>query len=256
MLSLLLLAIALLVWPQLRTLRRLRPAGKREIVVPPYIWLIAATIGTYLVAGIGGLIAGAVVAATVYRIVKQGKRDRALRTATEALSNGLGGVVDELRAGAHPATAAEGAAQDTPAPANEVLRAAAATARLGGDVERTLRDLRQPLLKTAVDQLARAWHVSAKHGVALADVLDATRRDLDERAAFARQVHARMAGPRASAAVLAGLPVFGVVMGELSGAGPAQILLNTAAGQVLLVVGAVLLAAGLWWTKRITEVEP
>jgi tight adherence protein B len=255
-LTLLLMATALLVWPQLAPLRRLRPAGKRKIFVPQYIWLIVAVVVTYLAAGAGGLIAGAVLAAVIYRIIKQGKRSRALKAATESISSGLGGVVDELRAGAHPATAAEGAAQDTPAPANEVLRAAAATARLGGDVERTLRDLRQPLLKTAVDQLARAWHVSAKHGVALADVLDATRRDLDQRAAFARQVHARMAGPRASAAVLAGLPVFGVLLGELSGARPLRILLETAAGQLLLIVGALFLAAGLWWTKRITEVEP
>ncbi|GAA3622305.1 type II secretion system F family protein [Lentzea roselyniae] len=256
MLSLLLVAAALLVWPQLKPLRRLRPAGKREIVVPQWLWLIAAVTVTYLAAGVGGLIAGSVLAVVIYRIVKQGRRSRALRTATEALSNGLGGVVDELRAGAHAATAAEGAAQDTPAPAAEVLKAAAATARLGGDVERTLRDLRQPVLGTAVDQLAKAWHVSAKHGVALADVLDATRLDLDQRAAFARQVHARMAGPRASAAVLAGLPVFGVLLGELSGARPLHILISTTAGQFLLVLGALFLAAGLWWTKRITEVEP
>jgi tight adherence protein B len=254
--SLLLLATALLVWPQLKPLRRLRPAGKREIVVPPYIWLAAAVVVTYLAAGIGGLVAGAVLTTVIYRILKQGKRDKARRAATEALSNGLGGVIDELRAGAHPAAAAEGAAQDTSAPAAEVLKAAAATARLGGDVERTLRELRQPLLNKAVDQLARAWRVSAKHGVALADVLDATRRDLDQQAAFARQVHARMAGPRASAAVLAGLPVFGVLLGELSGARPLHVLVGTAEGQVLLVLGAVFLAAGLWWTKRITEVEP
>ncbi|MEU0882836.1 type II secretion system F family protein [Lentzea sp. NPDC005914] len=256
MLTLLLLAAALLVWPQLKPVRRLRPKGKREIVVPQWLWLAGAVTGTYLAAGVGGLVAGAALAAVTYRIIKQGKRNRALRAATEALSNGLGGVVDELRAGAHPAAAAEGAAEDTPAPACEVLKAAAATARLGGDVERTLRDLRQPLLRTAVDQLARAWHVSAEHGVALADVLDATRRDLDQRAAFARQVHARMAGPRASAAVLAGLPVFGVLLGELSGARPLHTLVGTVPGQFLLVLGALFLAAGLWWTKRITEVDP
>ncbi|NKE59229.1 type II secretion system protein [Lentzea sp. PSKA42] len=254
--SLLLIATALLVWPQLKPIRRLRPKGKREIVVPQYVWLIAAVTVTYLAAGVGGLVAGAVLTAVIYRILKQGKRNKALKAAAEALSNGLGGVIDELRAGAHPAAAAEGAAQDTPAPAGEVLKAAAATARLGGDVERTLRELRQPLLKSAVDQLAKAWQVSAKHGVALADVLDATRRDLDQRAAFARQVHARMAGPRASAAVLAGLPVFGVLLGELSGARPLHVLTTTTAGQFLLVLGAMFLAAGLWWTKRITEVEP
>lgn len=256
MLSLLLLATALIVWPQLEAVRRLRPRDKREVVVPPYIWLAAAAVVTYLVAGVGGLVAGAVLAVTGRRILKQHRRNKALRHAAEALSNGLGGVIDELRAGAHPAQAAEGAAEDTPAPAKEVLKAAAAASRLGGDVERTLRELKQPLLGGAVDQLAKAWHVSAKHGVALADVLDATRRDLDQRAAFARQVHARMAGPRASAMVLAVLPVLGVLLGEFSGARPFHVLTNTTAGQFLLALGAVLGAAGVWWTQRITEVEP
>ena len=256
MVSLVLLATALLVWPQLKPIRRLRPQGKKEITLPPYVWLAVAAVVTYLAAGVGGLVAAAVIAVTGRRILKQHRRNRALRQATEALSNGLGGVVDELRAGAHPAQAADGAAEDTPAPAKEVLKAAAATSRLGGDVERTLRELRQPLLTKAVDQLARAWRVSAKHGVALADVLDATRRDLDQRAAFARQVHARMAGPRASAAVLAGLPPVGVLLGELSGARPLHVLTSTPAGQFLLALGAVFAAAGIWWTQRITEVEP
>lgn len=256
MLSLLLVAVALIVWPRLEPIRRLRPRGKREVVVPRYIWLAAAATVIYLAADLGGLVAAAVLAVTGRRILEQHRKSKASRQATEALSNGLGGVVDELRAGAHPAQAAEGAAEDTPAPAREVLRAAASAARLGGDVERTLRELRQPLLGKAVDQLAKAWHVSAKHGVALADVLDATRLDLDQRAAFARQVHARMAGPRASAMVLAVLPLIGVLLGELSGAGPVHVLTGTAVGQVLLVLGAVFAAAGVWWTQRITEVEP
>lgn len=254
MLSLLLLAAALLVWPHVTAIRRLRPGEKREIVVPQAVWFALAGVVLYLAAGVGGVVAGAILAAVVSRGVRRGRRVKARREATEALSDGLGGVVDELRAGAYPAAAAEGAALDAPKPAGDVLRAVAATARMGGDVERTLRELRQPSLDT--ERLARAWRVSAKHGVALADVLDATRRDLEEQSAFARQVNARMAGPRASAAVLAGLPVLGLLLGEASGARPLHVLTGTAAGQVLLVLGAVFLAAGLWWTRRITEVVP
>ncbi|WP_063798861.1 type II secretion system F family protein [Nocardia sp. NRRL S-836] len=253
MLGLLLLATALLVWPHIKPITRLRPQKNRTIPIPRWLWTLAAAAVIYAVAGVGGLVAAAVVAVTVERIRRRTRHERERRTATEALSSGLGGVVDELRAGAHAAAAAEGAAQDTPSPADEVLRTAAAAVRRGGDVERALKEIRQPLLGAAVDQLARAWHVSTRHGVALADVLDATRRDLDQRAAFARQVRARMAGPRASALVLAGLPVFGVLLGEIGGARPVHVLTGTAAGQVLLTAGAVFLAAGLWWTKRITE---
>ncbi len=254
MLSLLLVAAALLVWPHIRPIRRLKPQRERKILVPQWFWTALTAGVVYLVAGIGGLIAAVLLAVTVEKIIKRSRETRAQTAATEALSSGVAGMIDELRAGAHAAAAAEGAAQDTPPPANEVLKAAAAASRLGGDVERALRKTRQPLLRT--DQLAKAWQVSARYGVALADVLDATRRDLDQRAAFARQVHARMAGPRASAMVLAGLPVFGVLLGELSGARPLHVLLGTTAGQFLLVLGAVFLAAGLWWTKRITEVDP
>ncbi|ANZ36813.1 hypothetical protein BBK82_12770 [Lentzea guizhouensis] len=253
MLGLLLLAAALLTWPHIKPITRLRPKKNRTIQVPKWFWTLAAAAAICAAAGIGGLVAAAVIAITIERILKRTSQERDQRNAAEALSNGLGGVIDELRTGAHPATAAEGAAHDTPSPAKEVLTTAAATSRNGGDVERALKELHQPLLRPAVDRLARAWHVSTNHGVALADVLEATKRDLDQRAAFARQVQARMAGPRASALVLAGLPVFGVLLGELSGAGPLHVLIGTAAGQALLVTGAMLLAAGLWWTKRITE---
>jgi tight adherence protein B len=62
-----------------------------------------------------------------------------------------------------------------------------------------------------------------------------------------------MAGPRAGAAVLAGLPLFGVVLGELGGAGPLAVLSGTPPGQVLLVAGVVLICAGLRWSGRLTR---
>ena len=63
---------------------------------------------------------------------------------------------------------------------------------------------------------------------------------------------ARMAGPRASTAVLAALPGFGLLLGELSGARPLHVLSGTPPGQVLLVAGAALVCAGLLWTERLT----
>lgn len=243
MLTALLTAAALLIWPARRPIERLLPRRRRKFVVPQLLPLIAVSV----LAGPGVFIAAIILTVAIHRVMRTRAAQRDQLTATEALTAGLTGVVDELRAGAHPATAAANAAKDCPELAAGVLQAIAATARLGGDVRHTLTVHKQ------LRQLAKAWHVSATHGVALADVLDAARTDLARRTAFARQTEAKMAGPRASAGVLAVLPVFGLLLGQLSGADPVSVLVGTTPGQVLLVLGAVLTAAGLLWTTRLTS---
>jgi tight adherence protein B len=62
-----------------------------------------------------------------------------------------------------------------------------------------------------------------------------------------------MAGARATAAILAGLPVLGIVLGQLIGADPLSFLLNAHAGGWLLVAGSMLACVGLLWSDRIIE---
>ena len=204
--------------------------------------------------GLAALVAAGLVGFVLWRAARARAGQRGQLVATSAIAEGLGGLVTELRAGAHPAAAAAGAAQDAEEPASMVLAAISSTARLGGEVDVALAGLARgrPELRAPLAQLARAWQLSDRHGVPLADVLAAVRRDLDQRVAFASQVRARMAGPEASAAVLAALPVFGVLLGQLSGTGPVRVLTTTGAGQVLLVVGALLVCAGLLWSGRLT----
>jgi tight adherence protein B len=61
-----------------------------------------------------------------------------------------------------------------------------------------------------------------------------------------------LAGARTTAAVLAGLPVLGILFGELLGAHPLRFLLSGGAGGWLLVAGATLGCCGLMWSDRIT----
>ncbi len=194
------------------------------------------------------------VGTVVWRGFRSRAHERSRLAASSAIADGLAAFVAELKAGAHPAAAAAGAAQDAEEPATTVLTGIASTARLGGDVNTALDTMSRtrPELSAALGPLARAWHLSDHHGVPLADVLDAVRRDLERRVAFAGQVKARMAGPQASATVLAGLPLFGIALGELSGAHPLRVLTSTGAGQVLLVLGALLICAGLLWSTRLT----
>ena len=61
-----------------------------------------------------------------------------------------------------------------------------------------------------------------------------------------------MAGARATAAVLAGLPIVGAALGHAIGADPIRFLFAPGAGNWLLFIGVTLSCGGLLWADRIT----
>ena len=99
--------------------------------------------------------------------------------------------------------------------------------------------------------IAQAWQLATALGVPIANVLARVDDDVQARRAQRRAVAAALAGPRSSAALLAGLPVLGVVLGMAMGARPLQVLFDTSAGRLLLCAGVLLDAAGVAWTTRL-----
>jgi tight adherence protein B len=258
---LLLCGLALLWWPDTRSAARLRviagaPTRRRRLrhPQPSAVTVIVAAAATgWLIASAGGAMAAALLTATASRQLHERRRLRQSLAAVDGLAEALRSLVAGLRAGAHPAEAAESAAADAPPQAAATMRAVAAAARLDGDVGRALGTTSTPTLTTVLRRVAKAWTLAQRHGLPLAEVLDAVRRDLDQRTRFARQVLARMAGPRSSATVLSLLPVLGVALGEAMGARPFHLLTNTTTGQLLLVVGVTLLCAGVLWCGHLTN---
>ena len=92
----------------------------------------------------------------------------------------------------------------------------------------------------ALARIAAATRLSTRTGCSLAAVATAVEDDLRARARHRAELRAATAGPRASAVVLAGLPVLGLLMGSGVGADPWRVLTTTAAGQALLVGGVAL----------------
>jgi tight adherence protein B len=84
-------------------------------------------------------------------------------------------------------------------------------------------------------------------------VLTALEDDLRARHRHRSELRSATAGPRASAIVLAGLPLVGLAMGSGVGADPWGVLTTTPAGQVLLVLGVLLEVLGVVWTGRLTR---
>jgi tight adherence protein B len=174
---------------------------------------------------------------------------RAARRQGAAMVEALGAVAAELRAGLAPVGALQAAGEATAGPVGQALRETASTVAFGGDAPTAL-------LSAASDfgelrRVAAGWLVSSRSGASLSDVLDRVEADMRADLEHRQRVEADLAGARATAGLLAALPVLGLGLGSTMGAHPLHVLLHTAPGELALVIGAGLDALGLWWTSRI-----
>lgn len=103
----------------------------------------------------------------------------------------------------------------------------------------------------AIQTVLAATTLAQTLGAPLAEVLDRCARSVveAERAGDARRV--ALAGPRSTARVLMGLPLFGLVLGAGLGADPLAAALDGAWGTLAVVTGAGLLLAGARWTRAL-----
>ena len=159
----------------------------------------------------------------------------------------------ELRAGRDPAGALEVAASAAAGPFAASLTAAAAAARLGGDVPAALASGPSSAVPQVRRGLAACWTASATTGAGLAAAVDRLEEGLRAAAEARRSVEAEVAGPRATAGLLALLPAAGVLLAAGLGADPLHVLLETPLGLGCLVLGLALDGLGVWWTGRLVS---
>jgi tight adherence protein B len=184
------------------------------------------------VAGVGvGALAGPVGGAvtTAYGLVAASAwlRHRRVAAATAARSqalDALAGLAADLRAGLAP----------------EPARAAV-----------------QPLVDAVPlvrDRVAAAWRVADVTGAPLADLLDRLEVDLRSLDRVRLTAAAHAAGTRATAGLLAVLPVAGLGVGYGMGADPLRVLLHTPVGVACAGAAVLLQLVGLAWTGRLSRV--
>jgi tight adherence protein B len=104
-------------------------------------------------------------------------------------------------------------------------------------------------------RLASAAVVSQTTGAPLADLLerlDAHVRAVDRAHALAQT---QAAGARASAVLLAAMPLAGVGLGMAMGVDPGRVLLHTTLGGTALCFAVALQLGGLAWTARLARLE-
>ncbi|GAB1812917.1 type II secretion system F family protein [Mycobacterium sp. MUNTM1] len=238
--------------------RRLSPSPRRRL---PAVGLrgvggVAAGIGclAVVVLPLTTVLCLAVVGATAALRYRRRRRFRRATAEGDALQSALEVLAGELRAGSHPVRAFSVAADDTAGTVAASLRSVAARARLGADVGAGLAAAaRGSALPVHWERLALCWRLASDNGLGIATLMRAAQRDIAERQRFSARVSSSMAGARATATILAALPVLGMLLDQLIGARPLSFLLGGHAGGWLLLVGSTLACVGLLWADRIAD---
>jgi tight adherence protein B len=184
------------------------------------------------------------------RLARRATRVRERRT--DAVIALCGALAGEVRAGRQPGEALLCAAHDSGG-LGDAQAAVLAAARFGGDVPGALAVAAGQPGAEGLRGLAACWRVAVDQGAGLAAGLDRLEGALCAERDQRRDLRAQLAGARATAVMLAGLPVLGLLLGVALGSDPLRVLLHTGAGLGCLLVGGVLEGLGVWWVTRIVR---
>ena len=191
------------------------------------------------------VVAAAMAGATGIHILRARRAARAARRRSSAAAAYLGAVSTNLQAGASLPDALSRAGEQVAEPElrREAMRMSH-QARTGSRLETHVPEL---------ERLGALWAISASRGVPLAKLVTGLRDEVDHANRHRDATRAALAGPQTTAAVLAALPVAGMLMGAAMGASPLALLTGGGIGGVLLVAGTALVCAGVLVSRRIIE---
>jgi tight adherence protein B len=237
-----------------RRLVSVAPAGSRDGRPRPALAIVVVALAVGVVAigrgpaGALDLLGAGAVVVVVGWLVRARRAERTRSRRHDAVIGLCGALAAELQAGLAAETALARACADWPdfGPVERV-------ARLGGDITSAFGSLAARPGFESLRAVAAGWAVAERSGASLAAVLDRIGDGLRDQRAARAEVESALEPPRATARMLAVLPLFGILLGTAMGAGPLSFLIGTPAGRVCLMVGALLALAGIAWVERLAR---
>jgi tight adherence protein B len=225
----------------------------REVLVVAAAAPVAVGVVGMGIAGVPGAVGGVALLAMAAAATAWTWRDRGERQSAAAIPDLVEAMARSLRSGASPSTALIEAHAVVAAPLRRDLDPVVAELRGGVPFAEALARWRDRRPRAEVRLAVAALTLGSTGGGDRARGLDGVAATLRERQAIEGELAASSAQARASAGVVALLPLAFAVMGAVGGAGVADTLLGTAVGRVCLVAGLALDAAGTVWMHRIVR---
>ncbi len=160
-----------------------------------------------------------------------------------------------LRAGYSLLQSVEAVATEAPNPTAREFGRAIAEVRLGRSVPDSLEGISNRTQSQDFEWAVMAIDIQREVGGNLAEVLQTVADTMRARNRLKGEIRALTAEGRISAVVLGVLPF--AVAGFLAVNNPAYLapLIESTFGQIAIGVGVLLMAAGIWWLRKIVDIE-
>ncbi|MBC7077871.1 MAG: type II secretion system F family protein [Synergistales bacterium] len=146
-------------------------------------------------------------------------------------------------------------AKDAPEPADKEFARALAQARIGADVSDALDTVAQRMDSENMRWTTMAIRIQREVGGNLAETLRTTAATLRERGYLRRQVRALSAEGRLSAYVLIVLPIGLMAYMTIVNFDYVSLLWTRALGIMMLIVAFILLVVGIFWMRKVVQIE-
>lgn len=107
------------------------------------------------------------------------------------------------------------------------------------------------------DEIARAlsscWDIAEEAGIGLAETVSQLAKGVQTKQQLKQELDSALTQSKLSVWVLAGLPIFGLVLASLIGENPIRWLFTSKVGLTVLTLGITTELIGIFWVNRITN---
>jgi tight adherence protein B len=201
------------------------------------------------------LIAAIVVAGAVPPLVLRHVARRRARRFEAQLPDVLTLIATSLSSGFSLGQALDGISRDAAEPAAKEFSRALAETRIGIELEDALERTAVRMDSTNLHWTTMAVRIQRRVGGDLAEVMRTTAGTIRDRESLRRQVRALSAEGRISANILVAIPIVMASYLYLTSRAYLATLWGRPVGVVVLIISVVMLIAGMFWMRRITDVK-